>query len=444
MNAMNVDIQLINHACVLISAGPVRLLCDPWLTQSAFNHGWDLLVPSPLSLADINFNYLWYSHEHPDHFSPADLRTIPEERRSAITVLYQQTLDRKVIEFCRQLGFQTMELPHEARVTLYEGVVLTCGQHRDSDSWLLIEAGKRRLLNINDCYIPTQAEASRLASLCGPIDVLLTQFSFASWVGNAEDLDYSREVAGMYLRILQSNVATFQARWTIPFASYVYFSSPENFHLNRAANTPQDVVQALTESASQPVVLFAGDTWRVGAPHDNAPAINAWRAAEAAIAAPKALHLVRVEPVRLQETFARYLQRLRAKNDMAAIQALAASGQLPATRIRLDDLACVAQLDITATELRFDSVNLDDWDICMHSESLNYLLQFEWGRGTLQINGRFQARNDRLCHFIRQTQLAYMNNIGLSYPASISADQLTSPGSFVLRIAERRLDLHPR
>lgn len=441
---MNVDIQLINHACVLITAGSLRLLCDPWLTGSAFNRGWDLLVPSPAQLADLDFNYLWYSHEHPDHFSPADLQTIPAERRTAITVLYQQTLDRKVIDYCAKLGFRTLELPHQQRVVLADGVAVTCGQHRDSDSWLLVEAGERRLLNINDCYIPTTAEARQLAALCGPIDVLLTQFSFASWVGNAEDLDYSREVARMYLRILQGNVATFGVRWAIPFASYVYFSSPENFHLNRASNTPGDVVAALAGSGCEPVVLFPGDAWRVGTPHDNGPALASWQQAEAAITAPKADAVASVPPEQLQAEFKRHVERLRSKNDAKAITALSAAGQLPPTRIRLDDLDCVAELDIAADDLRFDTAAVDDWDIRMHSESLHYLLRFEWGRGTLQINGRFQARNDRLRNFVRQTQLAYMNNIGLSFPATIDAAQLTEPGSFILKIAERRLNLQPR
>jgi UDP-MurNAc hydroxylase len=441
---MKVDVQLVNHACVRIEAGPVRLLCDPWLSGTAFNHGWDLLVPSPLRLVDIDCNYLWYSHEHPDHFSPADLQTIPAERRAGITVLYQQTLDRKVVEFCARLGFQTLELPHQQRVALADGIHVTCGQHRDSDSWLLVEAGERRLLNINDCYIPTTAEAQQLAALCGPVDVLLTQFSFASWVGNADDLDYSREVAGMYLRILQGNAAAFQARWTVPFASYVYFSSPENFHLNRASNTPQHVVAALAATDSEPVVLFAGDCWRVGEAHDNGPPLRAWRDAEAAVTAPKPDRVASAAAQDLQGEFRRYVDRLRAKNDAAALAALSAAGALPPTRIRLDDLDAVVVLDIAADALQFDNSATDDWDIRMHSESLHYLLRFEWGRGTLQINGRFQARYDRLRHFVRQTQLAYMNNIGLSFPDTITAAQLTDPGSFILRIAERRLDLRPR
>src|SRR5215216_1836839 len=105
------QIQFVNHASFVCEHKDVRLLCDPWLYGSAFNDGWDLIVESRFSadqFADVN--YIWFSHEHPDHFSPRVLSDVPAELRPRITVLYKQTTDQKVLNFCRKLGFITREL----------------------------------------------------------------------------------------------------------------------------------------------------------------------------------------------------------------------------------------------------------------------------------------------------------------------------------------------
>ena len=65
-------IQFINHASLLISNGNKSLLTDPWYSGSVFDDGWSLLFEN--SYEEIQnllnqVNYIWVSHEHPDHFS---------------------------------------------------------------------------------------------------------------------------------------------------------------------------------------------------------------------------------------------------------------------------------------------------------------------------------------------------------------------------------------
>lgn len=438
----DVDIQLINHACVLIEAGPVRLLTDPWLTGSAFNHGWELLAPTPVSITDLSFNYLWYSHEHPDHFAPADLLKIPAEARDGITVLYQATMDGKVAEFCRRHGFQVLELEDDRRYELAEGFVVRCGQHRGSDSWLLVEADGGTILNLNDCYLPGIADAQALRERTGPIDALLTQYSFANWIGNDGDDAYSRALANMYLRILGSNVSALAPRFTIPFASFTRFSGQENGHLNRFANRIDQAVETIKAHGSQPVALHLMDRWRLGdASHDNASAIAAWTAA-AQQPAPQRDEPPSVPKAELDLAFERYVERIGHKNDMAAIRALSASGRLPAARVHVSDLGQVAVLDVCSAALRWDE-DLEDFDIRMRSDSLAFLLRHEWGRGSLQISGRFHANYATLRRFISQTQIAFMNNIGLSFPATISEADVVAPSTFILKVVDRAHPVDP-
>ena len=69
---MKDKIKLINHSSVHILNEKISILTDPWYSGSAFDDGWMLLYENKkeeiLKILN-NVNYIWYSHEHPDHFS---------------------------------------------------------------------------------------------------------------------------------------------------------------------------------------------------------------------------------------------------------------------------------------------------------------------------------------------------------------------------------------
>jgi UDP-MurNAc hydroxylase len=87
-------IRWINHAGFELQTQGLRIVCDPWLDGLAFAQSWALLSETQFKPADFaGVDYIWFSHEHPDHFSPANIRSIPESARSGITVLFQKTKD---------------------------------------------------------------------------------------------------------------------------------------------------------------------------------------------------------------------------------------------------------------------------------------------------------------------------------------------------------------
>ena len=88
-------IEFVNHASYIIEHGGIRLITDPWIEGTAFNEGWSLIEPTHLQYTDFkDITHIWFSHEHPDHFSPPNLKSIPEELRKNITVLFQYTKDK--------------------------------------------------------------------------------------------------------------------------------------------------------------------------------------------------------------------------------------------------------------------------------------------------------------------------------------------------------------
>ena len=105
------EIEWVNHAGFVQRHRDVALLSDPWLSGTAFNDGWELLVPSLFTPSDVaSVTHIWFSHEHPDHFSPPVLKKIPAEVRQGVQVVFQTSPDQRVAEFCRSIGFTVHEV----------------------------------------------------------------------------------------------------------------------------------------------------------------------------------------------------------------------------------------------------------------------------------------------------------------------------------------------
>ena len=117
---MNSFITFVNHASVIFSHKNIRLMTDPWIFGNAFNNGWSLLSESKFTIEDFDkITHIWFSHEHPDHFHPLVLKTIPENFRKKITVLFQYTLDHRVAKKCKELKFkQIIEMKPDELVKL--------------------------------------------------------------------------------------------------------------------------------------------------------------------------------------------------------------------------------------------------------------------------------------------------------------------------------------
>ena len=106
------QLEWVNHASFIVHSGSHHLVCDPWIEGTAFNHGWKLISPTKFRYEDFDaITHLWVSHEHPDHFSPPNLKRIPEQFRRRIKFLFHPTRDKRVLNVCEAMGFLTQELP---------------------------------------------------------------------------------------------------------------------------------------------------------------------------------------------------------------------------------------------------------------------------------------------------------------------------------------------
>ena len=273
-------IEFINHSSILVSDNTVKLMCDFWKSGRAFNEGWELLSDTPFDYSDFNrVTHLWFSHEHPDHFSPGDIMKIPAELRAAITVLFQKTADKRVVGFCHKAGFkEVIELEAGKPYRLGEDCQVTCmpfgAEWGDVDSWLLIQMGDRKLLNLNDCEVHKASRAAPIREICGEIDVLAAQFSYAARQGNPGDTARFERSHRANLDYFAAKIEALRPKVVLPFASFVDWCSEDNWYLNDGIVRVAEIVeQTRRDGRAEPLVMFPGDVWEVGTPIDNASAL---------------------------------------------------------------------------------------------------------------------------------------------------------------------------
>jgi L-ascorbate metabolism protein UlaG (beta-lactamase superfamily) len=100
------QVKFLNHSCLIISDGITSILCDPWFKGAAFDNGWRLIVEESHDITEIDFDYIWISHEHPDHFSPLTLSGLTRP----VKFLYQKTRDGKIAAYLKSKGHTVIEL----------------------------------------------------------------------------------------------------------------------------------------------------------------------------------------------------------------------------------------------------------------------------------------------------------------------------------------------
>lgn len=454
------EIEFVNHASFLVRSGGVRLLVDPWFEGTVFNGGWSLLSPTRHRWEDLaDVTHLWLSHEHPDHFNTRTLGAIPADLRARVEVLYQRTVDRKIVDWCSRIGFRSVrQLEPHAPWALAADFQVTCGPMHPGDSWLRVCTPDATLLNLNDCEIDTREQARAIRGLVGSPDVLCTQFSIAAWGGNADDPERRRARSRFMLDRMRMQCEVFEPRFLMPFASFVWFCHEENRFMNEGVNRIDAVVAYLRENVEpQPIVLYPCDRWRVGEPMRPEPALERYARDYADCAARPAVSSPTVSEDELVDASRLFVEKLRSHGgrrrmrlrlalkhyrrrraaltrptlrDRLGLAGILLLQRVEPSRIYVTDLKRSYLFDLDRA-LRPCTLPMEECDVWLASDSLHYSFNHLWGGDTLQINGRFrEVRPESRLNLFQDFWLAKGLNAG---------DPLTWTG--LLRSGRRRLRL---
>lgn len=401
----------INHASFIVDTQDTRLLCDPWFEGRAFNDSWALLAPTCIDDASLSqVTHLWFSHEHPDHFNLPTLKRLPAAFKERVQVFFQTTLDQRVVAALRKLGFAKVQELDQQPVALGAGVSLLGPPFLHGDSWSLVRGPDASLLNLNDCNTNRQT-LDVIAAQCGPIDVLVTQFSYAAWAGNKGDEVAHRDAAAAVVDRLVEQCEVLRPRYVVLAASFVWFCHPDNFHMNAHANRIGDVVRSVRERcAAQAIVLYPGDTWVVGAEHDPGPAIQRYQSDQDRVAEHALTPARHVPEAELLAHGRDFLRRLIKHNRTLRLFLLAP------TRIQVSDLG----KHFILHPLRgFVEVPSGDKipDVELGSDALDFAFRFGWGGETLIVSGRYVVpKGGNFARFHEYFNIAADNNRGHRFP----------------------------
>ncbi len=400
----SMKIEFVNHASVILASGDVRLICDPWLETRVFNDGWELLSETALEYEDFaDLTHIWFSHEHPDHFCPPNVRSIPPEARKNLQILFRESKDHRVVDYCSALDFGSIvELaPGEPRA-LADDFVVRC-RRVGEDSWLLTEAEGHRVLNVNDCELYERAETEEIRREVGQVDVLLTQFSYASWSGDTTE---EREAsAKKVLERMKMQIEVFEPKYVIPFASFVWFCHQENFHLNDGANRIDTVEEYLrSETSAEPIVLYPGDSWTVGEDWDSRASVARylvdWQKIDEMSPGDLSTGGGKTREELLEEVKSFREKTTRESNPLllrAYLSTLSRERRTLLDRLLFRAEPCYVWVVDHEQAYRFSALDglveveggSQDCDLRLSSDSLWYALKFEWGGETLEVNGRY-------------------------------------------------------
>ena len=417
---MNSLITFVNHASVIFSYKDIKLITDPWIFGSAFNNGWNLLSESKLKINDFeNITHIWFSHEHPDHFNPLVLNKIPENLRKNITILFQDTLDHRVAKKCQQLKFKNViEMNPNDFISLSDEFKIKCVPNGTYDSWFYAKIGNKKILNINDCMVDSISQAKIIKKIIDDVDILLTQFGYASWVGDPDDIELRKNASIEKLKRIQIQAKIFQPKFIIPFASFVKFCHKDNSYMNDQMNKIEDVENFIEKNtSSSPVVLYPGDEWCGEAEIDNSFSIKKYQTdSQKNMELSITSNTIQYDELR-KSTFS-YIENIKKRNNWKFVVFLHKINFFKTTHIFLKDLNASFSFNLI-NGLECSKLDKSFVDIITDSDSLSFALSWDYGMDTLFVNARFRTSGGKIMNFFRLFLIGTLNNNGRTFPLGV-------------------------
>jgi hypothetical protein len=313
-------------------------------------------------------------------------------------------------------GFEVREIGNFDRVNISPAETFMVGRNGLYDSWSLFESGGRRILNVNDCPIKTGSELRDIRKRIGHVDVLLTQFSYAGWVGDRRNKALHEQAARRRLDVVRTQIECLEPDYVIPFASFSWYCHEENAYLNASVNRVPDFLDVCARTNSIPIVMKPRDVWCVGQPHDNTPAVEFWECAfESLRSRPPRTTSTRPDVAVLRAECDTYRQKVFAENSktwMKALSAVPFLGFFQPIDIRLTDIGKTVRFSFF-DELR-EVENATSPDIELSTDSLSFIFAHVFGFDTLMANARCNASPKGLDRVMKNFAVGNINAMGWS------------------------------
>lgn len=180
---MDLGFETIGNACLIFHDGGPRLIADPWLVGDAYFGSWSLSheVPAQQLQAAKDADYVWISHGHPDHLSPASLELLRGK-----PILLPDHYGGRIADGLREDGHEVRILKDGEWFQVSDRLRVTCVGDVFQDAVLMADLDGTLVVDSNDAsdrgvgwFIREQvakAKRSYLACLTGYGDADLISF----------------------------------------------------------------------------------------------------------------------------------------------------------------------------------------------------------------------------------------------------------------------------
>lgn len=180
-------LTFIANACCIYESQGFKILCDPWLTEGAFYGSWFHYPPLKTRPEDVaDFDALYISHLHPDHFDPETLKHFDKTKPVIILDQEPNYLNRMV----KAEGFTNIwKIPdgHTRQIGPFSITMFGpfCGHPffdtqmgNVLDSAIVVDDGTYKIFNAND-NTPDVDSAHRLRERFGRFDIAQLNYNAA-------------------------------------------------------------------------------------------------------------------------------------------------------------------------------------------------------------------------------------------------------------------------
>ena len=404
-------IRFLNHASFILEYKNFKILTDPYLYGDAFNEGWRLIKEFDHQKYLSNLTHIYFSHEHPDHFSVPFLKSIPKEERNKITIIFQKTFDKRVRSFCEKLGYSFLECENCILYQIDNNLKFIVGKVPFYDSWINFNIEDKNILNVNDCVLERPEVVNKIRSvISNKIDILFTQFSYAGYAEKSEQ----KKLANSVLKKIKLQDKILKPSYLVPFASLIYFSHVENKFMNENINNMDTVYNFIKENCeADPLILKPNDILDIDK-NDNLKNLNFWR--------QYYLNINQLEFRENARTFNTdtlilkseiYISNLKKKNNFYLIKLLYKIGFFSDVKIYVKDLKKKYSFNVVnGLRVINNDEHLTNDYLKLSSDSLAYIFDFDFGFDTLIINSRFSIDNKFISHITRNFMLGSIMNTG--------------------------------
>jgi UDP-MurNAc hydroxylase len=258
------------HACILLESGGTNILMDPWLVDPTYHGTWWHYPPLELGVQDLpKLDFLYISHEHPDHFDPPTLEQIDKN----VHIIIADYKRKRFHDRLSALGFRKItELPFGEEFPCNGSGLrlrLIPPDRPWDDSAILLKDGQTTVLNVNDCHL----DDTTLASIGEDEDVDLAFLTFTGASQYPGCFEFSMDEKVKRWRASKTAHVEEFASWAkllktkraVPAAGNHALLAEDQLFLNTNdyVNTPQDAVDVLRERAPdiEGLQMNPGDVW---------------------------------------------------------------------------------------------------------------------------------------------------------------------------------------